>query len=646
MTTTLDHLEHWSPAYDVRDQLKRHVYARSSAAFAAGDAARDAVRDLTALAERQRYIRERFLAGIGGLPRSDSPLNARVTGVIEEPGLRIEKVVFESRPGVFVTANLYLPEKREAPSGAVLFLCGHALEAKGYPEYQKVCRHLAAAGLVVLAQDPLGQGERLGYYEPSLGEATVPWGTSEHDHVGSQCFALGYSLARYFLHDAMRGIDYLCSRPEVDPQRIGVTGNSGGGTQTCMLMMADPRVAAAAPGTFLMNRETYQLSGGAQDAEQIWPGFTAAGLDHEDILIVMVPRPVRVLAVQYDFFPIEGTRRSVERCRRFWDLAGHPDGLDLVEDASPHAYTEALARAAAEFFSKHLLGAAVVPDSATIKPLQPEQLWSTPSGQVRAWQPESRFVFEENQDRLRALREEPLPDPEASRDWLRHKVSGARTRCALNPRFTELGHYQGIRVTSGLWWSQEGIFNHAYLLRRIADGAQPLPVTVALWPEGTNRLRDHWEWITGQCAMGRAVLVFEPTGVGALQPNPLNAYPPQARYGVIHKLSDDLCFLGDSLAAIRVWDLLRIPEVLALWPGVAASAPWKVAAEGFMAIYVRLAAALDPAFASATFRDPAPTLATWVTRRHYDDHETRAIVLPGVLRHAPGVEGGTSGDVG
>jgi len=622
------------------------VYERSAAAFAAGDAARDAVRDPAALTERQRYIRRTFLDGLGGLPPADSPLNARVTGVIEEPGLRIEKVVFESRPGVFVTANLYLPEKREAPTAAVLFLCGHTLEAKAYPEYQTVCRHLAAAGLVVLAQDPLGQGERLGYYDPRLGEATVAWGTTEHDHVGTQCLALGDSLARYFLHDAMRGIDYLCARPEVDARRIGVTGNSGGGTQTSMLMLADPRVAAAAPGTLLMDRQAYQLCGGAQDAEQVWPGFTAAGLDHEDILIAMAPRPVRVLAVQYDFFPIEGTRRSVERCRRFWDLAGRPDGLDLVEDASPHAYTEALARAAAEFFSKHLLGAAVVPDSATIKPLPPEQLRCTPGGQVRAWQPEARFVFDENQDRLRALREAPAPAAGAARDWLRGKVCGPRARCQLNPRFIELGHCQGVRVTAGLWWSQEGIFNHAYLLRRIEDGNQPLPVTLALWPTGTTRLRAHWDWIAGECAGGRAVLVFEPTGVGALQPNPLNSHPPQARYGVLHKLSDDLCFLGDSLAAIRVWDLLRVPDALAVWPGVDAGAPWRVVAEGFMALYVRLAAALDPAFANATFRDPAPPLAAWVSHRHYDDHEIRAIVLPGLLRHAPGVEDVESGTAG
>src|SRR5258705_11189966 len=118
----------------------------------------------------------------------------------------------------------------------------------------------------------------------------------------------------------MRGVDYMLTRPDIDPNKIGVTGNSGGGTQTSLMMLGDPRIAAAAPATFIMNRETYMNCGGAQDAEQIWPGFTAAGYDHEDILLAVSPKPVRVLAVQYDFFPIEGLRRHAERCKPIWKM--------------------------------------------------------------------------------------------------------------------------------------------------------------------------------------------------------------------------------------------------------------------------------------------------------------------------------------
>ena len=185
------------------------------------------------------------------------------------------------------------------------------------------------------------------------------------------------------LHDAMRGIDYLISRPEVDAAKIGVTGNSGGGTQASLVMLVDPRVAAAAPATFIMNRETYQRTGQPQDAEQIWPGFTGAALDHEDILLAMAPKPVCVLAVTSDFFPIEGTRRTVTRSRRIWELSGHRAMLDFVEDDSTHAYTPKLARAAARFFAQHLLGKTVDLAGFEPKAFPPEQLHATKSGQVR-----------------------------------------------------------------------------------------------------------------------------------------------------------------------------------------------------------------------------------------------------------------------
>ena len=209
-----------SEIYNVQSQLERHVYARSEAAFRAGDAARDELHTAQDIRKRQQFIRSRFIQSIGGLPETSSPLNAKVTGVVREKGFRIEKVIFESRPKVYVTACMYIPDSVASPSAAVLFLCGHGEQAKAYHQYQLVCRHLVKAGLIVLAQDPVGQGERFSYYDEKRNLQLVQWGTSEHEHAGCQCFALGDGIARYFLHDAMRGVDYLASRPEVDASRI------------------------------------------------------------------------------------------------------------------------------------------------------------------------------------------------------------------------------------------------------------------------------------------------------------------------------------------------------------------------------------------------------------------------------------------
>src|SRR5581483_9033849 len=136
--------------------------------------------------------------------------------------------------------------------------------------------------------------------------------------------------------------------------RIGVTGNSGGGTQTTWLMLLEPRLVAAAPGTFITRRREYLWTGQAQDAEQIILGGTAQGIDHEDFLIAFAPRPVRVLAVAYDFFNLEGTVTTVERARRIYRVLGHEANLDLVHTPSGHCYHPVLARASTEFFVRHL----------------------------------------------------------------------------------------------------------------------------------------------------------------------------------------------------------------------------------------------------------------------------------------------------
>ena len=207
-------------------QLKDHIYERSHRLFAAGDAQRDGIRTVNAVRQRQEEIRRVVIASIGGRPSADTPLNPRLTGTVEGDGFRIEKIIFESRPRHYVTANLYLPLNRPAGrTAAVLFLSGHHNTAKVAPEYQNVCQTLVRAGLVVLAQDPVGQGERLSYFEPETNTNPVGIGTRDHDYAGAQGRLVGDTLAQYMLHDAMRGIDYLISRPEVDATKIGVTVN-------------------------------------------------------------------------------------------------------------------------------------------------------------------------------------------------------------------------------------------------------------------------------------------------------------------------------------------------------------------------------------------------------------------------------------
>jgi dienelactone hydrolase len=633
----LEHNPYIHAFYDARDQLKRHIEERSERAFAAGEAIRDAISSREDLEVYQRMLRERLVALLGGLPPSDAPLNARITGEVQGNGFRVEKVIFESRPGNYVTANLYLPDGLNAPTAAVMFLCGHAREAKHYAVYQAVCQRLALAGLVVFAQDPIGQGERLSYYDPDRREATVRFGTIEHDYAGAQCLMFGHGLARYFLHDAMRGLDYLLTRPEVDSQRIGVTGSSGGGTQTCLMMLADPRIAAAAPGTFVTSRQAKLYTGCPQDAEQIWPGYTAAGYDHEDALIAMAPRPVTVLAVTGDFFPIEGTRRTVARARRAWDLCGCPERLDLVEDESSHAYTPALARAAARFFSRYLLGEERCPADADVVPFEPSRLWCTSSGQGRGELPGAVSVHEANLEEASRITAEKatasLPERRAAAiAWLRERVERERVPCDLNPRIYARAVLDDLDVEMAFWWAQQGLLNHGYLFRLRELKGSRLPVTLALWDGGTTRLSPHLDWLKAACAAGRAVLVLNTTAAGAIAPRPTFSESPGAFHETWHRQATDLLWLDDDIPSLRTYDVLRALDVIPCWPGLDSS-DITVYTHGRHGLYGRLAALLDSRIGSVEVGGDPGAPIDWATSRHYDSDDIYSVVMHGMLRH-------------
>ncbi|MGF7031734.1 cephalosporin-C deacetylase-like acetyl esterase [Paenibacillus mucilaginosus] len=624
--------------FDVKSQLPRWIYESAMQAARKGEQAREAITDPAGVERRQQEIRDGIERCLGGMPASDTPLNPVVTGTTTGKGFRVEKVIFEPRPQVYATANLYLPDDAsgEAPRGAVLVLCGHREQAKHCDEYQSVCHYLVQTGLIVLSLDPIGQGERFGFYDPQAGEAPMT-SVTEHENVGRQCLPLGDSFARYMLHDAVRAVDYLAGRPEVDPARIGVTGHSGGGTQTALLMMYDRRIAAAAPGGFIMNRPYFLLTGKAQDAEQKWPGFSALGLDHEDIVLAMAPRPVLVLATTYDSVPIEGPRHTVAVNRRFYEMYGASAKLGLFEDVNVHKFTVPLARAAARFFAEHLLGRTVEPPE-TVELLPAEALLCTRSGQVIGELPGARNVHAENAQRLAGLeaQRQALPAPVRKQQalaWLGERVHAGRKPCDPNPRISGAGEIGSMWALRTVWWSQPGLLGHALQFFEAASAERRLPVTIAVWDGGTTRLEEHAKWIEETSASGRIAMVLNPTGIGALLPH-LN-HPeekPFKRFGLMDKFTDELMWLGDSMAALRVYDVLRAVELAAGLSNVDMT-DIRLYGSGRYGIYALLAALLDPRIRSVQTVNRMDSLAGWIREPFYDETDSLSFILPGMLRH-------------
>src|SRR5262245_41299 len=330
---------------------------------------------------RRRSIRETILRAIGGLP-DRTPLNPKVTGVLKRSGYRIEKVIFESRPAFYVTANLYIPETPRAPYPGILLPLGHEAGGKSNPDWQHLAITFARNGFVVLTWDPMGQGERIQLYDPDLGGSKVVQSTTEHTVAGAQCLLLGHSFARHRIHDGLRALDYLVSRPEVDAGRIGCTGNSGGGTMTAYLSALDDRIKVAVPSCYITSWKSLLDTIGPQDAEQNLPPFISDEMDQADFVIAFAPKPYLIASAVQDFFPIEGARQTFGEVKRLYGVMGAGEKLSMVEADDKHGYTLPRRLAAYRWMNRWLKGSDQPIDEPQIEVESEVDLRCTSSGQV------------------------------------------------------------------------------------------------------------------------------------------------------------------------------------------------------------------------------------------------------------------------
>lgn len=337
-----------------------------------------------AIRRRQTELRQHFIDSLGGLPER-TPLNARVTNRFDHAGQTVEAILFESLPNFYVSAALFLPDpSRHAPPWpGVVVVCGHSEIGKGYDTYSKGCMLAAHNGMAALIVDPVDQGERMQIVNP---DGSYPLCLmAGHNRLGACATPVGWSTGRFMLWDNMRAIDYLQSRDDIDAGRIGVTGNSGGGTQSSHLVALDDRVACAAPSCYIT---TYIRELGYKnppDAEQCIYGQLGYGMDKAEYTFMRAPAPVRVCAAVNDtLFSIEGARESVALARTVLERLDAPDAVELVEDDVPHRWSPKLRTASIEWMNRHLRGADAffdAPDDLPDPP-PPEQLQATPKGQT------------------------------------------------------------------------------------------------------------------------------------------------------------------------------------------------------------------------------------------------------------------------
>lgn len=281
------------------------------------------------------------------------PLNGKVVGVVKGDGFKVEKIVFESLPGRYVTAHLYLPEKLTQPIPACIEMCGHGLAGKGTGSNLAV--RMVINGIAVMVVDPIAQGERLQLIDEK-GHALTRGVTTEHTLLNPAFNLLGSSLAAQEYWDNSRAIDYLQSRTDIDKNRIGAYGFSGGGTQTSYLIGLDERVKVGCVGLFFSNRaRTLELQGPSDGCQQI-PYEGSEHIEGADFALMMAPKPCIILDGKYDFVDHWGALCGFEELKRCYTVLGYPERVAQYYAEDGHATPLDVQLRLVEWFKKWLIG--------------------------------------------------------------------------------------------------------------------------------------------------------------------------------------------------------------------------------------------------------------------------------------------------
>jgi cephalosporin-C deacetylase-like acetyl esterase len=580
-------------AQSLDGMTERYLTRIAEGQWAARRAAIARIQTPADVAARQEYIRRKLLEEVGGLP-ARTPLNARITGSLDRGAYRVDQLVFESQPRFYVTANLYVPAGA-GPFPAVLGVAGHSADSKAEDLYQHTWISLARRGFLVLAYDPPGQGERIEYLDPATGKSRASGPTGEHTTAGLQCLLTGTNIARYFIWDGIRAVDYLLTRPDVDAKRIAVTGNSGGGTQSSYLAAFEPRLAAAAPSCYLTTWEKLWAGPGPQDAEQDFVNFLKDGLDFADFLIAFAPKPIHMAAAVRDYFPIEGARGTYEEARALFKTAGAADHVGFFEFDDTHGWSKPRREATYRWLTRWLQNRSDDGiEDPDIKAEPAKNLLATPTGQVATSFPGAATV-----QSLNAVLAEEL--------YAKRSGAGGRNIPALLRARLAIGSTRGAApsaVTGG------DIERSGYRIRKIELQSEPgitIPV-LAFLPEGGPARKPAVLYLNaaGKSAdageggaletLARArnvVFAIDARGWGESGAPP----EPRSTYSKSYQTAMRAMLVGKNLPGMRTEDILRAFDYAATSPDVA---PERITliSRGDADLPALFAAALEPRIAA------------------------------------------------
>lgn len=568
-------------------------------------------------------LRSRFTQLAGELPQRGK-LSAQVVGKVKGIGFIVEKIVFQSTPGRYVTAHLYLPEKVHGKIPACIEMCGHGLDGKGTGSGS--AEQLAVNGIAVLVVDPFSQGERQQTID-AQGKNLTRGVTTEHTLIAPGFLLLGSSLAAQEFFDNSRAIDYLLSRKDIDGDRIGCYGFSGGGTQSAYLAALDDRVKASCVGLFFSSRERTLEIQGPSDGCQWIPAEGREHIEIADMAMMNAPKPFLILDGRFDFVDHWGALRGYEEVKRCYSVLGAAEAVEQFYTDDGHAIPQPSQDKMISFFRKALLGDV----KGEVKPYtywHGNDMRCTKSGQVNL----------EYQDALSTMQE-----CEAQMDRL---ADQRKAFCSQSIEQVKVGILRllGLTELNDQWQAietrhemQRDVEEYRYQLN--CEGQYPVPVIVRI-PSVATKQSNVCIHLTDA---GKASLLLETDRRDAVSDGTIHVYADLRGFGETSDIFEynlskywntqyrsaiTALHAGKPLVGQRVQDLRTLLNFCAT-NTLLKGRKIVVQADGMNAVVVMHAAVLDERLAAAKL---TRTLKTW---RSYIQqplqHDMMPNVIPGVL---------------
>jgi hypothetical protein len=616
----------WIEFSDAQNSLYHYISAQAYPLLEKRAKEVSGLSSLSQWQKRQEWLRTALKEAVGPFPPK-TQLNAKITRTIDKDGFKVEHIVYESQPGFYVTSSMFIPGGLKGKAPVVIYCSGHS--ANGYRGYQTQILNLVKKGFIVFAFDPVDQGERLEYFDPETNKPKSGGSDAWHSYGGAQALITGSSQIMYMMWDGIRAVDYLLTRGEVDPARIGITGRSGGGTQSAWISALDERIYAAAPESYITNFRGLFWGPGPQDAEQEPINGIARGIDLADLLLVRAPKPAFIIATTGDYFGIQGFRESAKEASAIYKAYGRESDFGTAEDILPrHGATLNNREAMYAFFQRSLNNPGDSREEK-IQPLTEAEMQVTKTGQVyTTYNGETIFSlnFKEAEKLITKL--------QSSRSNLSRHIPQVQISAK------KLSGYQDPSVIHGTVFTgrirREGYIIEKYFVQGEGDYIIPYLLMIPeisnkkallyLHPSGKSAeasVGGEMEWFVKN---GFTVLAPDMIGIGEMGPGDFRG---DSYIGGV-SLNTWFCsmLIGRSITGIRAGDVVRLARLLMGNNGL--SEVYALARREMAPVLLH-AAAFDQAIKRIALVEPFASYQSIVANRFYDPKYIHSAV-PGSLK--------------